>query len=226
MNLYDILGPVMVGPSSSHTAGAVRIGLITRRLLGEEPVKASIGLAGSFAATGKGHGTDRALVAGLLGMQPDDTRIPDSLRLASEHGMDIQFREIQLADAHPNTAVLHVEAAVGRELEIQASSLGGGRIMVNKLDGIEVHFSGENPTLIVRNLDQPGHVAEVASMLSHKAVNIATLHLYRDRRGGYAVMVLETDQPVPEESVLWLSHLEGIMKVTYLNPTQEEDHGL
>lgn len=226
MNLYDILGPVMVGPSSSHTAGAVRIGLITRRLLGDEPVKADIDLAGSFAATGKGHGTDRALVAGLLGMQPDDTRIPDSLRLALERGMEVRFHEVQLTDAHPNTAVLHVETAQGRKLELQASSLGGGRIMVNKLDGIEVNFTGESPTLIVHNLDQPGHVAEVASMLSHKAVNIATLHLYRNRRGGYAVMVLETDQPVPEESVTWLSHLEGVMKVTYLNPTQEEDNGL
>lgn len=226
MNLYDILGPVMVGPSSSHTAGAVRIGLITRRLLGDEPVKADIDLAGSFAATGKGHGTDRALVAGLLGMQPDDTRIPDSLRLALERGMEVHFHEVQLTDAHPNTAVLHAETAQGRKLELQASSLGGGRIMVNKLDGIEVNFTGESPTLIVHNLDQPGHVAEVASMLSHKAVNIATLHLYRNRRGGYAVMVLETDQPVPEESVTWLSHLEGVMKVTYLNPTQEEDNGL
>lgn len=217
MNLFDILGPVMVGPSSSHTAGAVRIGLITRRLLGSEPKKADIALAGSFAATGRGHGTDRALAAGLLGMQPDDIRIPDSLHLAQERGMEVHFREIQLKDAHPNTALLHVTAPDGRELELQASSLGGGRIMVNRLDGIDVNFSGENHTLIVHNLDQPGHVAEVTSMLSHKSVNIATMQLYRDKRGGYAVMVLETDQPIPEESVSWLSYLEGVIKVTYLN---------
>ena len=217
MNLFDILGPVMVGPSSSHTAGAVRIGLITRRLLGSEPKKADIALAGSFAATGRGHGTDRALAAGLLGMQPDDIRIPDSLHLAQERGMEVHFREIQLKDAHPNTALLHVTAPDGRELELQASSLGGGRIMVNRLDGIGVNFAAESHTLIVHNLDQPGHVAEVTSMLSHKSVNIATMQLYRDKRGGYAVMVLETDQPIPEESVSWLSHLEGVIKVTYLN---------
>ena len=217
MNLFDILGPVMVGPSSSHTAGAVRIGLITRRLLGSEPKKADIALAGSFAATGRGHGTDRALAAGLLGMQPDDIRIPDSLHLAQERGMEVHFREVQLKDAHPNTALLHVTAPDGRELELQASSLGGGRTMVNRLDGIDVNFSGESHTLIVHNLDQPGHVAEVTSMLSHKSVNIATMQLYRDKRGGYAVMVLETDQPIPEESVSWLSHLEGVIKVTYLN---------
>ena len=111
-------------------------------------------------------------------------------------------------------------------LELQASSLGGGRIMVNKLDGIDVNFTGESPTLIVHNLDQPGHVAEVTSMLSHKSVNIATMQLYRNKRGGDAVMVLETDQPMPEDSVAWLAHLEGVIKVTYLNTVQEDEHGV
>ena len=98
--------------------------------------------------------------------------------------------------------------------------------MVNKLDGIDVNFTGESPTLIVHNLDQPGHVAEVTSMLSHKSVNIATMQLYRNKRGGYAVMVLETDQPIPEDSVAWLAHLEGVIKVTYLNTVQEDEHGV
>lgn len=221
LNIYDVLGPVMVGPSSSHTAGAVRIGLIARKLLGGQPVMAKIGLSGSFAATGRGHGTDRALAAGLLGMQPDDIRIPDSLHVAEEEGMEVSFYVIQLKDAHPNTALLHLENEQGRKLEVQASSLGGGSIMINKLDGIEVNFNGEKPTLIVHNLDQPGHVAEVTSMLSHKSVNIAAMQLYRNKRGGYAVMVLETDQPIPEESIAWLAHLEGVIKVTYLN-TQED----
>ena len=217
MNIYDILGPVMVGPSSSHTAGAVRIGFITRRLLGESPVKALITLSGSFAATGAGHGTDVALVAGLLGMKPDDMRVPESLSLAKEEGLEISFDFANLKEAHPNTAVLRVTGESGRELEVQASSLGGGRIMVNKLDGIEVNFTGESPTLIVHNMDQPGHVAEVTSMLSHKSVNIATMQLYRDHRGGYAVMVIEMDQNVPREALDWLSRLEGIIKVTYLD---------
>ncbi len=217
MNIFDILGPVMVGPSSSHTAGAVRIGFITRRLLGESPVKALITLSGSFAATGAGHGTDVALVAGLLGMKPDDMRVPESLSLAKEEGLEISFDFANLKEAHPNTAVLRVTGESGRELEVQASSLGGGRIMVNKLDGIEVNFTGESPTLIVHNMDQPGHVAEVTSMLSHKSVNIATMQLYRDHRGGYAVMVIEMDQNVPREALDWLSRLEGIIKVTYLD---------
>ncbi len=220
MNIYDILGPVMVGPSSSHTAGAVRIGQITRRLLGEKPVKARITLSGSFAATGVGHGTDRALVAGLLGMKPDDMQVPDSFFLAEDQGLLFSFEEMQVKGAHPNTAVLFVTGETGRELEVQASSLGGGRIMVNKLDGIQVDFTGESSTLIVHNMDQPGHVAEVTSMLSHKSVNIATLQLYRDHRGGYAVMVIETDQDIPQEALKWLSRLEGIIKVTYLNSVE------
>lgn len=220
MNIFDILGPVMVGPSSSHTAGAVRIGLIARRLLGGQPATAKITLSGSFAATGTGHGTNRALVAGLLGMKPDDIRIPDSFALAVEQGLAFTFDKIELKEAHPNTAILQLSTAGGRELEVQASSLGGGRIMVNKLDGINVNFNGDSPTLIVHNLDQPGHVAEVTSMLSHKSVNIATMQLYRNHRGGYAVMVIETDQDIPAEALRWLSRLEGVIKVTYLNAEQ------
>ena len=220
MNIFDILGPVMVGPSSSHTAGAVRIGLIARRLLGGQPATAKITLSGSFAATGTGHGTDRALVAGLLGMKPDDIRIPDSFALAVEQGLAFTFDKTELKEAHPNTAILQLSTAGGRELEVQASSLGGVRIMVNKLDGINVNFNGDSPTLIVHNLDQPGHVAEVTSMLSHKSVNIATMQLYRNHRGGYAVMVIETDQDIPAEALRWLSRLEGVIKVTYLNAEQ------
>lgn len=220
MNIFDILGPVMVGPSSSQTAGAVRIGLIARRLLGGQPATAKITLSGSFAATGTGHGTDRALVAGLLGMKPDDIRIPDSFALAVEQGLAFTFDKTELKEAHPNTAILQLSTAGGRELEVQASSLGGGRIMVNKLDGINVNFNGDSPTLIVHNLDQPGHVAEVTSMLSHKSVNIATMQLYRNHRGGYAVMVIETDQDIPAEALRWLSRLEGVIKVTYLNAEQ------
>ena len=217
MNIFEILGPVMVGPSSSHTAGAVRIGLMTRRLLGQKPVKARIGMYGSFLATGRGHGTDRAVVAGLLGMKPDDIRIPESFELAAAAGLSFSFEEANLSGAHPNTVLLEVEGDGGRELSVQASSLGGGRIMVNRLDGIDVNCTCEMPTLIVHNMDQPGHVAEVTSMLSHKSVNIANMSLYRDKRGGRAVMVVETDQPIPEEALRWLEHLEGILKVTYIN---------
>ena len=216
MNIYDILGPVMVGPSSSHTAGAVRIGLITRRLLGTAPVHAEIFLSGSFAATGTGHGTDRALIAGLIGMQPDDIRIPDSFSFAAEAGLTFTFHKINLKDAHPNTAILRVSSADGRTLEVQAASLGGGRILVNRLDGIRVNFTGDAPTLIVHNLDKPGCVANVTSLLSRNGVNIATMQLYRNYRGGYAVMVVETDQNIAAEVLELLRHLDGVTKVTYL----------
>ena len=207
MNLFDILGPVMVGPSSSHTAGAVRIGWMTQKLLGEQPVEAKILMYGSFAATGKGHGTDRGLVAGLLGMRPDDERIPDSFEIARKMGLSYSFGIANLTSAHPNSVVLEVKGKSGRTLEVQACSLGGGRIMINRLDG----------------LDQPGHVAEVTSMLAHKSVNIANMSLYRDKRGGSAVMVVEMDQPLPKESLEWLEHLEGIVKVTYINVTEGEE---
>lgn len=221
MNIFDILGPVMVGPSSSHTAGAVRIGLITKKLLGSVPVRADITLSGSFAATGIGHGTDKALVAGLLGMEPDNIQIPESFELARERGMEFFFSKDNIRDAHPNTALLEVWDANGRTLKVQASSLGGGRIMINKLDGIEINVTGERPALIVHNVDQPGHVAEVTSLMAHKSINIATMNVYRDKRGGYAVMVLETDQNIPASAIEWLRRVEGIIKVTCLNIGEE-----
>ena len=160
MNIFDIIGPVMVGPSSSHTAGAVKIGYIARKLMGEEIAEAEILLYGSFLATGKGHGTNMALVAGLM---------------------------------------------------------GGSRINIAKIDGIDTNFSGDYPTLVVHNIDQPGHVSEVTSMLAHKSVNIAAMQLYRSNRGGEAVMVVECDQEVPQEGIKWLEKAEGVVKVTYLS---------
>ena len=220
MNLFDILGPVMVGPSSSHTAGAVRIGYISRKLWQEEPVKAEILLHGSFATTGPGHGTDKALVAGLLGMKPDDIRIPKSFELAKEAGLEFSFSVTTLREAHPNTAVLRLEGRDGRILEVQAASIGGGRIMVQKLNGLSVNFSGEKNTLIIQNIDGPGRVARVASTLFEKSVNIATMQLYRAKRGGYSIMVLETDEEVWERSVRQLEELDGVIGVIYLDTKQ------
>lgn len=215
MNIFDIIGPVMVGPSSSHTAGAVKIGYVSRKLLAEPLKKAEILLYGSFLATGRGHGTTLALVAGLLGMKTDDSRIPDSMRIAEERGIEITFGEAELRDAHPNSVQLILTGIDGRKLEVVGESIGGSRINIAGIDGISTNFSGDYPTLIVHNLDQPGHVAEVTSMLAHKSVNIATMQLYRASRGGYAVMVIECDQEVPKESIAWLEHIEGVQKVTY-----------
>lgn len=217
MNLFDILGPVMVGPSSSHTAGAVRIGYISRVLLNEKPIEAKIILHGSFASTGVGHGTDKALIAGLLGMHPDDTRIPESFSLARLENLSFSFSNQTIKDAHPNTAILSLTGISGKTIEVQAASIGGGRIMVHKLDGIDVNFSGEKPTLVVHNIDMPGHVAKIASLLYGKQINIATMQLYRGKRGGEAVMVLVLDQPITTEELLWIEKQKGITKVTYID---------
>lgn len=216
MNIFDIMGPVMVGPSSSHTAGAVKIGYISRRLLGEELASAKILLYGSFLTTGKGHGTRKALVAGLLGMKTDDIRIPEASEIAERAGIEVEFGEALLKEAHPNTAQLFLTGVSGRTLEIIGQSLGGSRINIAEIDGIETNFSGDHPTLVVHNQDQPGHVSEVTSMLAHKSVNIATMQLYRASRGGEAVMVIECDQEVPIEGIEWLKKVEGVNKVTYL----------
>ena len=217
MNLLDIIGPIMVGPSSSHTAGAVKIGRVSRKLLAEKVVKADIYFHGSFLATGKGHGTDKALIAGLLGMQVDDPAIPDSFEIARKEGMEFTLSGIDLGDVHPNSVKMNLVGTSGRKLEVVAASIGGGRIQICELDGLTANFSGDYPTLIVHNIDQPGHVTEVTSMLAHKSVNIATMQLYRANRGGNAVMVIECDQEVPREALKWLEHLEGILKVTYLS---------
>ena len=162
MNLFDILGPVMVGPSSSHTAGAVRLGRTARRLLGEgTPREAAITLFGSFAATGHGHGTDRALIAGLLGFQPDDERIARSFDIARDAGMAFSFTLSRAGGEHPNTARIDLVGQSGKTLSMTGSSLGGGRIMVVEMNGLRANFSGDMTKLIVQNVDQPGHVSEV-----------------------------------------------------------------
>ena len=223
INIFDMMGPVMVGPSSSHTAGAARIGNMGRTLLGEEVARADIGLYGSFAETGYGHGTDRALLAGLLGMKPDDLRIPNAYEEANRAGMAYSFRTVELRDAHPNTALLELTGKSGKKLTLQASSIGGGAIVVNKIDGIDVNFTGDFNTLIVRNQDESGSVAAITSILSQVHINVANMSVNRHRRGGDALMVIETDQPIKPRQVEFLSELPGILSVTYYDKEDDED---
>ena len=215
MDIFDIVCAIMFGPSSSHTAGAVRIGYIGGKLLGEPVKKAKILLYGSFLATGEGHGTKKAIVAGLIGMEPDDNRISDSFNIAKEKDMKNEFGEAKLNEGHPNSVLLRLEGINGNKIEVLGQSIGGSRINIAQIDGIDTNFSGECPTLIVHNMDQPGHVSEVTSMLAYKSVNIATMQLYRSAKGGNAVMVVECDQQIPKEGIEWLKHVEGILKVTY-----------
>ena len=223
INIFDMMGPVMVGPSSSHTAGAARIGNMGRTLLGEEVARADIGLHGSFAETGFGHGTDRALLAGLLGMKPDDLRIPNAYEEANRAGMAYSFRTVELRDAHPNTALLELTGKSGKKLTLQAASIGGGEIVVNKIDGIDVNFTGDFNTLIVRNQDESGSVAAITSILSQVHINVANMSVNRHRRGGDALMVIETDQHIKPRQVEFLSELPGILSVTYYDKEDDED---
>ena len=223
IDIFDMMGPVMVGPSSSHTAGAARIGNMGRTLLGEEVARADIGLYGSFAETGYGHGTDRALLAGLLGMKPDDLRIPNAYEEANRAGMAYSFRTVELRDAHPNTALLELTGKSGKKLTLQASSIGGGAIVVNKIDGIDVNFTGDFNTLIVRNQDESGSVAAITSILSQVHINVANMSVNRHRRGGDALMVIETDQHIKPRQVEFLSELPGILSVTYYDKEDDED---
>ena len=209
LDIFEILGPVMIGPSSSHTAGAAKIGAMARTLLGAPPVRAAIHLYGSFAETGAGHGTDRALVGGLLGMKPDDPRLPDAFAEAEKAGLTYTIDEIKLRDAHPNTAVIEAKSADGRTLTMQASSIGGGRIMVNKLDGIDVNFNGMFNTLVIRNQDASGTVADMS--------------LYRHKRGGDALMVIELDQHLKPSQVAFLSELPGVLSMIYYDKEEDDD---
>lgn len=216
MNIFDILGPIMVGPSSSHTAGAVRIGLVARKLLGEKPVFMEMCLHGSFADTGEGHGTDKALVAGMLLMNTDDERIPHSFDIAKQENLQVRKCVVNLKDAHPNTVLLKVCGENGTKLELVASSLGGGRIKVYELDGMKVEFTGNYPTLIIRNLDKPGPVAHVTARLLENKVNIANMQLYRDSKGGYAAMVIESDDKISKDIIDDLQKMESLVKISYL----------
>lgn len=217
MNSFDIIGPVMVGPSSSHTAGAVKIGNISRKLLGEPVRRAEIYFHGSFLATGKGHGTDRALVAGLMGFAVDDSRIADSFRYADESNMTYQITGTDLGDAHPNSVKLILTGLGGRSIQIVAASVGGGAIRITEIDGLPAHFSGDYPTLVVNHADRPGQVHEITAMLGYRAVNIAAMQMYRSSKGGDAVTILECDQSVPEDAINHLARQNGILKVTYLD---------
>lgn len=223
INIFDMMGPVMVGPSSSHTAGAARIGNMGRTLLGEEVARADIGLYGSFAETGFGHGTDRALLAGLLGMKPDDLRIPNAYEEANRAGMAYSFRTVELRDAHSQHRAFGVDGQKRQKLTLQAASIGGGAIVVNKIDGIDVNFTGDFNTLIVRNQDESGSVAAITSILSQVHINVANMSVNRHRRGGDALMVIETDQHIKPRQVEFLSELPGILSVTYYDKEDDED---
>lgn len=210
MNVFDIVGPVMIGPSSSHTAGAVRIGYVAGLLLGRPAVKAEIRLHGSFAKTYRGHGTDKALIAGILGMLPDDERIRSSPMLAAQAGLEVTIVPDSIKDAHPNTARIILTAADGEQIIVQGSSIGGGNIIINQINGLEVEFSGQNDTLIVLHRDTAGVIAEVSQYLGELGINISNFRLSRSQKGGIAIMTIEVDgkvEPFMNEHIMQMPNI-------------------
>lgn len=203
----------MIGPSSSHTAGAVRLGALARAVFGEPPASARIILHGSFASTGRGHGTDLALVAGLMGFAPDDARIPEAFALAEKTGLRVEFIEQDLGEVHPNTALFELTAASSRTMTIRGSSLGGGDVVVSEIDGFEVEANGELPMIVVEHLDQPGEIAAVSGILAEASVNIAEMRVSREHRGARALMLIETDAEIDEGTVARVEALPGIVSV-------------
>ena len=203
LGLRDIIGPIMVGPSSSHTAGALRIARMARRLLSAAPAHADITLYGSFAHTGTGHGTDKALVAGLLGLEADDLRIRDSFFLAKGAGLEFAFTRATDAQAeaagveHPNTVDMRIVDADGERIDVRGVSVGGGAAAIRRIDGVDVDISGKRTSVVVSQRDERGVLAHIARCLSDAAVNIATTRMYRTRRGAHAYTVMEVDGSVP-----------------------------
>jgi L-serine dehydratase len=201
VSLLDIIGPVMVGPSSSHTAGACRIGLFARGLVGGQPERALVELHGSFARTGTGHGTDRAIAGGLLGFAPDDERLRESLELAQSAGLEINFTNTKLrGDHHPNTTRITVHRA-GQNAVVVGSSLGAGRIQVTSIDGFPVEITGSYPTLVVVAHDEPGIVALITQHLAAEGDNVATMRVSRRQKGGDAIHIYELDEKTSQAAL-------------------------
>lgn len=193
MNVFDIIGPVMIGPSSSHTAGAARLGKVAKIMFGKDIKKAHIYMHGSFAKTGKGHGTDKALIAGLLGMEPDNDDLRYSFDIAKEQGMEFEFSAIELENVHPNTVRIILNGEKDEKLTMEGSSVGGGCILVYKLNNYEVNLNFENPSIVVVHTDHPGVIAKVTDELYKYGVNICDFHLSRKSKGGEALMTIGMD---------------------------------
>jgi L-serine dehydratase len=213
---FDIIGPVMIGPSSSHTAGAARIGRVARTLFEKQPTKAVISLYGSFAKTYKGHGTDLALVAGIMDFDTFDERIPDALKIAEEIGLEVEFITEDAVTEHPNTVKINLYDGEGKELEIVGISIGGGTIEITEINSFKLKLSGANPAILVVHEDRFGLISVVTSVLSKYQINIGHMEVSRKEKGEVAVMVIEMDHKLDEAVVAELNFLPGVTQVIRL----------
>ena len=200
LSIFDVIGPNMIGPSSSHTAGAVSIALMARKMFPEPIQQVTFTLYGSFAKTYRGHGTDRALLGGILGFATDDERIRDAYEHAKNMGVKYEFViDEDTQTNHPNTADIDITGVGGHTLSIRGESIGGGKMKIVRIDNIDVEFTGEYSTLIVHQQDKPGVVAHITQALSEQDVNIAFMRLFRENKGANAYTVVESDEHIPEK---------------------------
>ncbi|MBV9496912.1 MAG: L-serine ammonia-lyase, iron-sulfur-dependent subunit beta [Acidobacteria bacterium] len=216
VSILDVMGPVMVGPSSSHTAGTARLGRVAREILDEDPLTVHFYLHPPLAATYRGHGSDFALVGGSIGLNVDDPLIPEAIRIAEQKGVTIEFSEEDLGDVHPNTVRIEIKGKT-REAEIVGSSIGGGVIEVFKLNGFQTRFKGDSPTLLLFYRDRPGMISEVTKTIAEEGINIASLYCSRKQRGKDAFMQIDVDSPISEEGLQRIRETPDVEEARYLD---------
>ena len=217
IGIFDVLGPIMIGPSSSHTAGAARLGKIARTIVNKPIKDVTFLLHGSFKETYKGHGTDRALVAGILGMMPDDERLRDALLIAEKEGLEVHFLPADLGQVHPNTVKILMTDCDDINWEVLGSSIGGGLVEIYEINGNKAKITGEYPTIITCHDDIPGTVSKVSTLFYDNDINIAHMTLVRSQKGKDATMTFEVDNNVSEELIAAIKAVEGVNRVILIN---------
>lgn len=219
VSIFEVVGPIMIGPSSSHTAGAAKLARIARNIVNEPFKKVIFGLHGSFAMTYKGHGTDRALVAGVLGLYEDDEALADSFELAKQQGLEYEFEQINLENVHENTVKISFLLEDGSSYYVIGSSIGGGQILITNINGFRTEFMAQYSTIVINHYDKKGIISEVSAILANNYINIATMRLSRNARGEEAFCIIETDDVIPHHVKESMEELENIIQVQVINVT-------
>ncbi len=222
ISIFSVIGPVMIGPSSSHTAGAAKLARIAGLIIHQPFDHISFGLHGSFAKTYKGHGTDRALVAGAMGFYEDDERLADSMALADAAGLSYDFYETDLKDMHENSVKLTFTLKDGSKREIVGSSIGGGQIVLTKIDGFDTDFTAESSALFISQKDKPGIISEVTGILAMHSINIGVMKVSRTAKNDLAFCIIETDDRITDEVILKITKVEHVLQAQAINITGQE----
>ncbi len=217
LSIFEVLGPIMVGPSSSHTAGAVRLGSVAAKLAPKPFDRVRFALGGSFAKTGLGHGTDRALLAGVMGFSPDDESISQSQSIADERGLTADFCTEELEGMHENSVHITLYHSDDTQTDVWGSSLGGGRIRITRLNDFETMMQAESPTLLIKHFDKPGVISDISSVLALNNINIALLRLSRQAKGESATTMVIVDSEIPPRVAERIRGLRNVERVVVLD---------